>query len=127
MKYISCKFFLIFICFLFCSCKSPQSEIQYINLYITTVKALSCKELEQSSNKKKHILSKVEVSKLLVLFSQLKPADSEWNVDARVSGFVFDGSKRVDFCMSSTIIEIKGIKYFVNENLRKFVLKITVK
>ena len=74
---------------------------------------------------KKVVLTKEEDSELIKIFAELKPADYDWNVDARVSGFLYEQSTKLNFCMSTTIIEINSKKYFVNDKLRDYIVKIT--
>ena len=117
--------YLISLLVLFISCSEKTGELQYINLYTTTIISINCDEVVKSNGVKKLIFSKEEEAELIKIFSKLKPADSDWNIDARVFGFIFENSTKLRFCMSTTIIEINGKKYFVNDELRDYILKIT--
>ena len=121
MKNLLVNFFMII------SCSQKKSEIQYMSLYSTTIISINCNELLKSSQIKKLNLTDKEANELVKIFSQLDPADSGWNIDARVSGFIYDSSKKLNFCMSGTIIDINGAKYFVNDNLRNQIIQITNK
>lgn len=125
MKYILINFIFILVLFNCYSCEKKHSEINYIFLNTTTVVALSCNDLANSSQIKNLILSDDNNERLAKIFSKLKPAESDWNVDARISGFIYNNSTKLNFCMSSTIIEINGKKYFVNDELRSYMISIT--
>lgn len=109
------------------SCQNQKGEIHYIDIYTTTVRSVTCENLMQSTHKKKLLLSNIENMELSKIFSNLKPAESGWNIDARIYGIVYDRAKRLDFCMSTTIIEINNKKYFVNDQLRDYIIKLTTK
>lgn len=118
---------ILFILFLLImsSCKNPKGEIEYIDIYTTTARSISCENLKKAKYKKKVLLSTPENHKLLKLITTLKPADSDWNIDARLYGFVYDGSEKLNFCMSTTIIEINNKKFFVDDELRDYIVKLT--
>lgn len=109
------------------SCQNQKGEIQYIDIYITTVRSITCENLKKSTHKKKLLLSNTENKELSKMFSDLKPAESDWNIDARLYGIVYNGAEKLNFCMSTTIIEINNKKYFVNDQLRDYIVKLTTK
>ena len=117
----------IFLFFIVLSCSQKKSEIRYMSLYSTTIKSINCNDLLKSSQIKKLNLTDKKANELVKIFSQLDPADSGWKIDARVSGFIYDDSKKLNFCMSGIIIDINGAKYFVNDNLRNQIIQITNK
>ncbi|MDG4655282.1 hypothetical protein, partial [Chryseobacterium arthrosphaerae] len=93
MKVLNKLLFSILLLAFFFSCQQQEGEIQYINLYITTVKAIDCESLRKSEHKKKLSLNDVENKKLLRIFSDLKSAESDWNIDARLYGFIYNNSE----------------------------------
>ena len=109
------------------SCDRKRSQIHYMNFYTTTIKSISCDDLGQSQQTKVRVLSELETRKIFDLISRLKPADSDWTINARIDGFLYKSSKRIDFCMSTTIIEVEEKKYFVNDDLRAYMIVLTKK
>jgi hypothetical protein len=67
----------------------------------------------------------MENKELSILFSTLKPAEPDWNIDARLYGTVYSDDNRLDFCMSTTIIEVNNKKYFVNDKLINYIVNLT--
>jgi hypothetical protein len=117
-------FLIMFISF---SCDKKRSQIHYMNLYTTTVISISCHDLTNSTQTELRVLSEIENKQVFALISRLKPADSDWNIDARINGFLYNNSKKIDFCMSTTIFEMGGKKYFVNDNMREYMIELTKK
>ncbi len=116
----------VFLCLILSGCQKPKSEIHYIGLYTSVITSLSCDNLKKATHKSNLILSEKENNELLTLFSHLTPTANDINIDARLYGFVWDEkNKRSDFCMNLGLIELNGKKYFVNDELRKYVLKLT--
>ena len=112
---------------MFYSCyNSNHGELNYIDLKKETTINISCNDL-----KKYHLdtrnLNEIEEHQMLKLFKILKVADDEWKIDARVYGYIFEKNKRINFCMSRTIIDIEGKKYFVSDQLRDYILVLTRK
>lgn len=98
-----------------------------MGLYTTTITLVKCENLKKSTHLKKVTLSPEQDKEILNIFSQLKPIKENLDVDARLYGFINDGSQRLDFCMSATIIEINGKKYSVDNSLRTYIIKLTKK
>lgn len=117
----------IILLFVLFGCQEQKSEIQYIDIYTTTIRSITCENLRKSTHKNQLSLSSMESKKLSKMFSDLKPAESDWNIDARLYGIIYDKAKKLNFCMSTTIIEINNKKYFVNDQLRDYVVKLTTK
>lgn len=63
-----------------------------MSLYSTTIISINCNELLQSNQIKKLILTNKETNELAKIFTQLKPADSGWEIDARVAGLIYKNS-----------------------------------
>ncbi|HAY3551429.1 hypothetical protein KRE47_10525 [Elizabethkingia meningoseptica] len=109
------------------SCQKQEGQIYYINIGISPIRSIDCDNLKLHPDKKQLILSNEENSKLVNLFSQLKPIQKSLDVDARVYGSVYDGSKKLDFCSGIGVIEINNNKYFVDDSLREYLLVLTTK
>jgi len=124
MKNLNSTILIIFLSLLI-SCKKSKGELHYINLYSTTITLLKCENLKKSSQLKNIILSEKENSEMLTIFSHLKPVKDNFDVDSRLYGTVYESSKRFDFCMSTTIIEINNKKFFVDDELRDYIVKLT--
>lgn len=119
---------IIILCVFFnCNDSSTeQSQIYYMDFYASTIRSISCKDLQKSSNVKKVVLSEQEVEKLYFLISNLPLAGRDYtSMDTRAYGVIYDKGNKKNFCMSSTIIEIDYKKYFVSEELREYVLELT--
>lgn len=127
MKFLYKLFLIIFSYSIFISCQKQQSEIHSIGFYTTTITSVSCEKLKKTSHKKSKILSDEENAKLLTLFSQLKPIESDVNLDARLYGNVYDKSKEINFCMNIGIIEINGMKFYVSDDLKQYMLFLSKK
>lgn len=119
------KFLIIFIFLFFYNCQKNIPEINFINLYTTTITSVKCENLRKASNVKSIILSDEENDNLLSSFSKLKPASKDLSIDARVYGSIYDGSKKLDFCSGIGVIEINNKKYLVDKNLRDNLLMLT--
>lgn len=101
------------------------AEIHFINLYTTTIIAVKCEDLKKSTHLKNLTLDSDETENLLKLFKNLKPASSNYKVDARLFGVAKNGSEKTEFCMSAGVIDLNGKRYFVNDELRNFILKLS--
>lgn len=94
---------------------------------ISPIRSINCDSLKFHSNKKQLILSNEENNKLVNIFSQLKPIQKALDIDARVYGSIYDGSKKLDFCSGIGVVEINEKKYFVNDELREYLLMLTTR
>ena len=114
-------------CLLFISCNKIEdsSELNFIDLRTQTVVNISCEQLKTNYSTKRKQINSAEAKKLSSLFDNLKIADKDWNVNARVYGFIKEGSTKTDFCMGNTILSIKGNNYFVDDALRTYILELT--
>lgn len=102
-----------------------KGELNYMNMLISPTRSINCDSLK-SSNHIKHLKLTIEEQKYLVSnFSQLKLAEVDLEVDARVFGSIEKDSKKYDFCAGIGVIEINNKKYFVDDNLRNYLLKLT--
>ncbi|WP_185287649.1 hypothetical protein [Chryseobacterium lactis] len=126
MKHFS-KFLLIaFVCSVLFSCQKQKSEIHYIGLYTTTITSLSCADLKKATHKTDLTLSEKENNELMQLFSRLKLAANDVNIDARLYGSIINEKKEnLNFCMNLGFIELNGKKYVVDDELREYILKLT--
>jgi len=117
----------LFWCFtlLSCSKNNTYGKLNFIDLRTQTVIDVSCEQLKIEYVTKKKDLNRQESQKLLQLFTNLKKADADWKINARIFGYIKEGSGKIEFCMGNNIININGINYFVNENLRNYILIIT--
>lgn len=106
-------------------CNKPKGELHYMNLYSTTITLLKCENLKKSSQLRNLILSDKENDALLDVFSKLQPINNNLDIDARMYGIIYKGSEKLNFCMSTTIIEINNEKYFVDDQLREYMLMLT--
>jgi|GEM_PF-1988176 len=127
MKVLNKSLFSILLLSLFFSCQKQKGQIYYINMGISPIRSIDCNNLKLHTDKKQLILSNEENSKLVNLFSRLKPIQESLDVDARVYGSVYDGSKELDFCSGIGVIEINNKKYFVDDSLREYLLILTTK
>lgn len=127
MKVLNKLLFSILLLSLLFGCQKQEGEIYYINMGISPIRSIDCNSLKLHPNKKQLILSNEENSKLVNLFSKLKPIQGSLDVDSRVYGSVYDGSKKLDFCSGIGVIEINNKKYFVDDNLREYLLILTTK
>ena len=122
MKYLISFFLLFFIS----SCeKQNRSEINYINLYSTSIVRIDCENLKKSSNLKKAQLTDFESKQFLEIIKNLKICDQDFGIDSRVFGTIYNRKNVNNFCMSTTINEINQRKYFVDDQLRNFNIKLT--
>ena len=112
---------------MFLSCQKQQAEIHSIGFYTTTITLVSCEKLKKASHKKSKVLLDEENAKLLILFSKLKPIESDTNLDARLYGYVYDKSQKINFCMNIGIIEINGKKFNVSDELKQYMLLLSRK
>lgn len=125
--------YLIIIVYIFCSftalsCKNNDfGEVKFIDLNTQTVVNVSCEQLKTKYSTKVKKIDSQEAGKLFYLFKKLKRADADWNVNARLFGFIKTDAKKIEFCMGNNVIIIEGKKYFVNDSLREYILKITTK
>lgn len=125
---ILCKPFLIaFVLYLLCSCQKEEGKIYYIDMSISPIRSIHCDSLRQSSAKKQLVLSNESNNKLSKIFSNLKPTEATRDIDARVYGWVYEETQTLNFCMGIGVIEINNKKYFVNDELRDYMRKITTK
>lgn len=118
-------FITILLCSLFFGCQKQDGQIYYIDMRISPIRSIHCDSLKLHPNKKQLILSNEENNKLANIFSQLKPIQESLDIDARVYGYVYNGSKKMDFCSGIGIIKINEKKYLVNDKLREYLLKLT--
>ncbi|KIC62101.1 hypothetical protein [Chryseobacterium taiwanense] len=119
------KFLIVLVFLFFYNCQKNISEINFINLYTTTITSVKCENLKKAPSVKNVILSDEENDKLLNNFSKLKPAPNGLNIDARVYGSIYDGSKKLDFCSGIGVIEINNKKYLVDKYLRDNLITLT--
>lgn len=115
------------ICFNCNDSSNEQSQIYYMDFYASTIRSISCNDLQKSSKIQKVLLSDQEAEKLCFLIFNLPLAERDYiSMDARAYGIVYDniGNKK-SFCMSLTLIEIDNKKYFVSEELRDYILELT--
>lgn len=122
MKYLI-PILLIFIS----SCgKEKKSEINYsINLYSTSIIRIKCENLRNSTNIKNVKLTKSESTHLYKIIQNLEVCDQDYGIDARLYGSIYIENKKMDFCMSTTIIEVDNKKFYVDSNLRNYIIKLT--
>lgn len=118
---------VIFLLIIFNSCKEKHAEIQFMNLYATTIIEVKCEDFKQATDLQKVTLNRSQTNKLLGFLENLKPASSDYTVDARLSGTIYNGSEQIDICMSSNIINVNNKRYFVGEKLREYVIELTKK
>ncbi|AYZ11964.1 hypothetical protein EGY05_08520 [Chryseobacterium arthrosphaerae] len=121
------KLFLTIFLFLVLSCQKQEGQIYYIDMGISPVRSINCDSLRLHPNKKQLTLSNDENNKLINIFSKLIPVKNNLDVDARLYGFVYDGSKKLDFCSGIGVIELNGKKYLVNDSLREYMIKLTLR
>ncbi|MEG1592022.1 hypothetical protein [Chryseobacterium sp.] len=126
MKYFN-LILLAFIFSIISSCNKQRGEFRYTNLYATTIIDVKCENLRKSSNLKTIQLFNIETKKLIEIFSKLEPIKEYNGVDARLFGFFYQDSKRINICMSINIIEINGKQYSVNNELRDYIMYLTEK
>lgn len=118
---------LIVIIFTFLNCKKQEGELHYISMYISPVRSINCDSLKSSNHLKNLKLTIEEQKSLVSNFSQLKLAEVNLDVDARVFGSIEKDSKKYDFCAGIGVIEINNKKYMVDDNLRNYLLKLTTR
>ena len=126
MKYFN-LILLAFILSVISSCNKQKCEFRYINLYTTTITAVKCENLRKSSNLKTIQLSDIEANKLIEIFSTLEPIKEYSRIHARLFGFFYQDSKKINICMSINIIEVNGKQYSVNNELRDYMTHLTEK
>lgn len=125
------KYFIIVIYMVFCftslSCDKTDNfgELHFISLKKQTVVNVSCEQLKKDYSTEKKYVTKEDAKKIISFFKSLKKAEIDWNVNARVYGFVGDKSERINFCMGNNIIKINEQNYFVSNELRQYIIKIT--
>ncbi|WP_411812419.1 hypothetical protein ACLB9Y_04620 [Chryseobacterium scophthalmum] len=117
----------IYIILTFCSCSKTdlKGELNYTDLNDEIIANVSCADLKRDYKTSKIELTDNEEKNLIGLFNSLKTANEKWNVDARLFGFIYDDGRKVNFCMGNNIINIDGSNYFVDENLRNYILEKT--
>lgn len=125
-NYFKIVFYFSIISF-FSNCTEQNGEINYINLYSTSIISIKCESLKTYSQLKNKSLTNEERKKIASAFSKLKLSEKGFNVDARIFGFFEFESKQYNFCGGINIIEINNKKYFVDENLRRIIVNLTRK
>lgn len=119
---------LLIICIMFtiCSCHNTnlKGELNYIDLSDEIIVNVSCDDLKKNYSTNKIQLTENEKEDLIRLFKSLKTAGKNWNTDARLFGFVYDDEKKINFCMGNNIILINEKLYLVDDNLRKYIVKL---
>lgn len=111
----------------FSGCRKIEPEVHFINLYTTTVTRIPCENLKKSGSTQTIVLSDKENDRLTGLFSRLQPVDKNLDIDARMYGFVYSGTKKLDFCLNPGLIEINTGKFLVSPELRNFLVELTNK
>lgn len=109
----------------FSGCRRMEPEVHFINLYTTTVTRIPCENLKKSGITQTIMLSDEENDRLTGLFSRLQPVDKNLDIDARMYGFVYSGTEKLDFCLSASLIEINTRKFLVSPELRNFLVGLT--
>lgn len=118
---------LAVVIFFLSGCQQSGPEIHFINLYTTTVIWIPCENLKKSGSTQTIMLSDEENDRLTGLFSRLQPVDKNLNIDARMYGFVYSRTEKLDFCLSASLIEINTRKFLVSPELRNFLVELTDK
>lgn len=108
-----------------CSKNNLKGELNYIDLNEEIIVNVSCDDLKKNYSTNKIQLTDNEDKDLIKLFKSLKIAGENWSVDARLFGFTYDGEKKINFCMGNNIIVINEKLYFVDDSLRKYIVKLT--
>lgn len=118
---------IICIMFTICSCRNTnlKGELNYINLNDEIIVNVSCEDLKKNYSTNKIQLTDNEEEDLIRLFKSLKTTGKNWNIDARLFGFIYDNERKINFCMGNNIILINEKFYFVDDNLRKYIVKLT--
>ncbi len=109
----------------FLGCQRSNPEIHFINLYTTTITLVQCENLKKSPSTRKIVLTDRENDILADLFSHLQPVQRNPDIDARMYGFVYRRTEKLDFCLSVTIVEINDRKFLVSPELRDYLVKLT--